>query len=100
MTYFAYLDEFGHIGPYLGRQHRSSSPRLVHGTACLEHWRSGGRALGAVLRRLGIQRDRYPAIGRLLGALDRGDSVAVVEVEHEDDETTSKGPGPRPGRDR
>ena len=21
MTYFAYLDEFGHIGPYLDRQH-------------------------------------------------------------------------------
>ena len=35
MTYFAYLDEFGHIGPYLGRQHPRHNDSPVFGFAGL-----------------------------------------------------------------
>ena len=33
MTYLAYLDEFGHIGPYLGRQHPRHNDSPVFGVA-------------------------------------------------------------------
>ena len=33
MTYFAYLDEFGHVGPYLGRQHERHNDSPVFGLA-------------------------------------------------------------------
>ena len=35
MTYFAYLDEFGHIGPYLGRKHPRYNDSPVFGFAGL-----------------------------------------------------------------
>ena len=35
MTYFAYLDEFGHIGPYLGRRHPRHDDSPVFGFAGL-----------------------------------------------------------------
>ena len=35
MTYFAYLDEFGHIGPYLGRTHPRYNDSPVFGFAGL-----------------------------------------------------------------
>ena len=35
MTYFAYLDEFGHIGPYLGRTHPRCNDSPVFGIAGL-----------------------------------------------------------------
>ena len=33
MTYFAYLDEFGHIGPYVARQHPRHNDSPVFGLA-------------------------------------------------------------------
>ena len=33
MTYFAYLDEFGHIGPYVTRQHPRHNDSPVFGLA-------------------------------------------------------------------
>ena len=32
-------------GGIVWRRHRRSSPRLVHGAACFEHWRSGGQGV-------------------------------------------------------
>ena len=34
VTYFAYLDEFGHIGPYVTRRDRRYKDSPVFGLAC------------------------------------------------------------------
>ena len=47
MTYFAYLDEFGHIGPYLGRHHPRHNASPVFGFAGLVLPVSEARGFGS-----------------------------------------------------
>ena len=76
--------------------------RSARTAGVVEGLRLAGRALGAVLDRLAaVSVERYPLLGQLLAACERGDA-AGVELLARDDEAPVPGPRPwvRPGRER